>query len=106
MPDQPQGPKSRQRIVDPRPRGDHSDYLAMLRRMLRAGARRLATADPDDLAEMVALRDDLDQAILQAIAGQRAAGTSWEAIGAPLGLSKQGAQQRYGRKLAELEALP
>lgn len=78
----------------------------MLRRMLRAAARRMAESDPQDLAEMVALQADLDRAILRAMAAQRANGASWADIGAALGLTKQGAQQRYGRKLAELEALP
>ena len=36
--------------------GDHTDYVAFLRRVLRALSRRVGDADPEDLAEMVAVR--------------------------------------------------
>lgn len=88
-------------MVDRR-KGDHTEYLAMLGRMLRAGARRIANADPEDLVEMVALSAQLDEAITRAVAGQRATGYSWAEIGAPLGMSKQAAQQRFGRRIAAL----
>jgi hypothetical protein len=74
----------------------------MLGRMLRAGSRRIALADPDDLAEMVQLAQQLDDAIAQAVAGQRAAGFSWAEIGGPLGMSKQAAQQRFAKRIAKL----
>ena len=34
-----------------------SDYAGMVRRVLRAHGRRVADADPEDLAELVAMRD-------------------------------------------------
>lgn len=98
MPDNA-APAPRKRVAR---RGDHTDYLAMLGRMLRAGSRRIALADPDDLAEMVELAQTLDDSIARAVAGQRAAGFSWAQIGEPLGMSKQAAQQKWGRRIAAL----
>lgn len=49
-----------------------ADYLGMVRRVLRAAARRVGEADEFELAELAALRGDLDEAIAQAVAGQRA----------------------------------
>lgn len=87
-----------QPMVDAQMTGDHGRYLGAVRRMIRAAGRRLGEADPEDLAQLVAMREDLDQAIATAVAGQRAAGTSWAAIGSALGMSKQAAAQRWGRK--------
>ena len=42
------------------------------------------------------LADDLDDAIRQAITGLRASGYSWADIAARLGITRQGAQQRWG----------
>lgn len=74
----------------------------MLVRMLRAGARRLASADPADFAAMVALSAELDLAMSRAVAGMRATGFSWAEIAEPLGITRQAAQKRWARKVAEL----
>lgn len=75
------------------------EFLGMVRRMLRAASRRVAEADEFELAELVSLREDLEEAIATAISGQReSGGRSWASIAEALGISKQGAQQRYGRK--------
>jgi hypothetical protein len=87
-------------MVDTKLGGDHAEYFGMLRRMLRAGARRLADSDPDDLPALVSLRDQLDTAIVQAVTGQRDNGFSWAQIGEALGMSRQAAQQKYGAKVA------
>lgn len=76
--------------------GDHSSYAAALRRMIRAAGRRYGAADPYDLPELVALRVEVELAIHAAVREQRTAGTSWAAIADALGITKQGAQQRYG----------
>uniref|UniRef100_UPI0027BA969C hypothetical protein n=1 Tax=Desulfobulbus sp. TaxID=895 RepID=UPI0027BA969C len=73
-----------------------SEWLKMLRRMIRAAGRRVANADEHELADLVSIRDQLDQSIKHAIQGQRSAGRSWAHIGQALGLSRQGAFQRYG----------
>ncbi len=70
----------------------------MLSRMIRAAGRRVADADEFELSHLVHLRGELDQAIETAIHGQRSIGRSWEHIGLALGISRQGAFQRYGKK--------
>lgn len=74
------------------------EYAAMMRRMLRAHGRRVADADPEDLTDLIALRDDLEAAIADAVRGQREQhGRSWADIARGLGTTRQNAQQRYGR---------
>lgn len=78
-------------------RRETPEYAAMLRRMIRAYGRRVAEADDVDLAEMVALRDELDAAIAAAVRGQREHhDASWADVARGLGVSRQYAQRRYG----------
>ena len=75
-----------------------SDYAGMVRRVLRAHGRRVADADPEDLAELVAMRDVLDEAIGEAVRGMRAQhGRSWGEVARGLGVTRQAAQMRYGQ---------
>lgn len=72
------------------------EYAAMMRRMIRAHGRRVADADPEDLTELIELREVLEAAISEAITGQRARhGRSWSDIARGLGITRQAAQQRY-----------
>lgn len=48
-----------------------------------------------DAARFTASREEIDQMIERAVARARAEGVPWSQIGAALGLSKQGAAQRY-----------
>ena len=73
-----------------------AEWLKMLSRMIRAAGRRVAEADEPELAQLVALRDQMEQAVKFAIQGQRSQGRSWSHIGEVLGVSRQGAFQRYG----------
>ena len=77
---------------------DHTEYLAFLRRILRAASRRIGDADPEDLAEMLALRDDLDASILEAVKGLRRTGYSWAEIARATGTSRQAAFARWASK--------
>jgi hypothetical protein len=70
----------------------------MVRRMLHSAAKRVGDADEHELAELAALEHALHLAIATAVDLQRAQGKSWAAIGAALGLSRQGAEQRFGRR--------
>lgn len=72
------------------------DFLAACRRMLRAASRRAADADEFELEALIALRGELDAAIRDAVAGQRARGLSWAYIAAATGTTRQGAQQKWG----------
>jgi hypothetical protein len=91
---------SRQASVDAGLRAtDHGDYYAFARRLARAFGRRVANSDPNDLALLLALRDEVDEAITVAVKAQREAGFSWADIAAPLAMTRQAAQQRWGKVL-------
>lgn len=78
-----------------------AEYAAFVRRILKAYGRRLAVGDVDALPDLLALAGEVDAVIGKAVAGLREAGYSWGEIGAGLGTSKQAAQQRFGRSVAE-----
>lgn len=78
-----------------------ADYAAMLRRMVRAYGKRIADGDPSDLAAAVELAAELNDTIGRAVAGMRdEAGFSWAELAVELGVSRQAAQQRWGRYCA------
>ncbi|NNF53240.1 MAG: AsnC family transcriptional regulator [Acidimicrobiales bacterium] len=58
------------------------------------------TAALRTIAELVEQRDDVDNALLDAIRNARDANRSWSEIGAMLGVSKQAAQRKYAAKLS------
>ena len=76
---------------------ENDEYAAFARRVLRAYARRVATGDVEALTLMTDLADEIDSAIGQAVTGLRAFGYSWAEIGSRLGITRQAAQQRWGR---------
>lgn len=76
------------------------EYAAFCRRIIRAYSRRVAAADEVDLAEMIRVRDEMDAAIVAAVDGQRRAGRSWAYIAQGLGVTRQAAQMRYGKRPA------
>jgi len=76
------------------------EYAGMVRRILRAHGRRVADGDPEDLAELVAMRSVLDASIAEAVEGMRARGLSWAEIGRGLGTTRQAAQATWGRRAA------
>jgi hypothetical protein len=86
----PLTPKRRSRVVE------NDEYAAFLRRVIRAYSRRVAAGDIEAITAMAALADTLDDAIRQAITGLRGFGYSWADIAARLGITRQGAQQRWG----------
>jgi hypothetical protein len=76
---------------------ENDQYARFVRRVMRAYARRVANGDVDALADMTGLVTELDEAITQAVIGLRDAGYSWAEIAARLGVTRQAAQQRWGR---------
>lgn len=77
---------------------DNTEFAAMLSRMVTSYGKRLADSDPSDLADAVSLQAQLDQVIGRAVAQLRAThGFSWADVARELGITRQGAQQRYGR---------
>lgn len=71
----------------------------MSARILSAAGRRVAEADIDDLAGLIALRQLVEHAITTAIGGLREAGVTWEEIGEVVGTTRQAALMRYGPRL-------
>jgi hypothetical protein len=77
---------------------ENPEYVAFLRRILRAYARRVASGDIEALRAMTVLASDVDAATRDAITGLRAGGYSWSDIAAQLGVTRQAAQMRWGAK--------
>jgi hypothetical protein len=77
---------------------ENDEYARFVRRVVHAYARRVADGDVDALADMTGLATELDEAISQAVIGLRKAGYSWAEIAGRLGVSRQAAQQRWGRR--------
>lgn len=78
------------------------EFAAFARRIIRSYAKRVADADEVDLAEMVRVRDEMDEAIGQAVAGMRRNhGRSWAYIGEAMGTSRQAAFKRFAKFCGE-----
>ena len=94
------GPDTVKTTLTPKRAGrvrENDEYAAFARRVLRAYARRVADGDVEALTLMTDLAAEIDTAISQAVAGLRAFGYSWAEIGSRLGVTRQAAQQRWGR---------
>src|SRR5438477_852786 len=75
---------------------ENDEYAAFLRRVIRAYSRRVASGDIEAITTMAALVDHLEDATRQAITELRGFGYSWADIAMRLGITRQGAQQRWG----------
>jgi hypothetical protein len=75
-------------------------YGAFARRILRAMGRRVADRDIEALAVLAQLQADVAEQMQTSVDALLAHGYSWADIGAQLGISRQGAQQKFGRKAA------
>ena len=75
-----------------------ADYAQMARRVIRKLGERAAT-DFDDLAAVAEVARAADDALRQAVTAIRASrpDVSWAYIGDMLGITRQGAQQRFGK---------
>ena len=76
---------------------ENDQYAAFLRRVIRAYSRRVASGDIEAITTMAHLADDLEDATRKAITGLREFGYSWADIAMRLGITRQGAQQRWGQ---------
>ena len=86
----PLTPKRPYRVVE------NDEYAAFLRRVIAAYSRRVAAGDIEAITDMARLAGHLEDATRQAITGLRQSGYSWADIAMRLGITRQGAQQRWG----------
>ncbi|WP_427015757.1 hypothetical protein ACQCSX_13165 [Pseudarthrobacter sp. P1] len=92
----------------PNPRPVPADLGPLLSEAIAAAdpalAQRLAT-DPEAYIDLVTLtnaaREETSALLDSAVAAARLAGHSWERIGRELGMSRQAAQQRFGKASGE-----
>jgi len=99
-PASPAGPDTVKTTLTPNRPGrvvENDEYAAFARRVLRAYARRVADGDVEAFTLMLGLSAEIDTAISQAVTGLRGFGYSWAEIGSRLGITRQAAQQRWGR---------
>jgi len=75
------------------------DYARMAKRIVTKLGNRVADADFDALADMAEVAQAADAALHAAVAGIRASrpDVSWAVIGDMLGITRQAAQQRFGK---------
>lgn len=76
-----------------------ADFGAMVRRMVTAYGKRVAAADVEDLAELLALDAHVRQVVASTIEELREhQEVSWSFVAEAAGTSRQAAQQRWGRR--------
>lgn len=77
-----------------------TSYVDFARRIIRGAGKRVAAGDEWELAELISLRDEVEDAIATAVAGMRERGESWQYIADGLGTTRQSAHGRYAEKVA------
>lgn len=80
---------------------ENREFNAFARRIIRAYGRRVSEGDVDALPELIELSASVDEAITNAVKGLRAFGYSWTEIGVRVGMSRQAAQQRWGKAIPD-----
>jgi hypothetical protein len=102
----PPGHAGNHRRYPPSPRArtrrykDNGEYARMMRRLLRAYGERMVLEDPGELRALMELHSDVDAAIdraARAFYTGNGGDFSWGEIGRQLGISRQAAQQRWGK---------
>ena len=71
-------------------------FIQAARRFIRAAGLRVGNCDEPELAALIALQADLNEAIATAVKGQRSVGRSWAYIALATGTSRQAAFQKWG----------
>lgn len=82
-----------------RGRVESDEFAAFARRVVRAFGRRIGDGDEWAIADLVKLRDEIDQALTIGVRQLHdEQGRSWTEIARELGVTRQAARQRYGVK--------
>lgn len=74
------------------------DYAKFVRRVVRRYGERLSEADYPDLADAIVILEELREAVAVGCRAQ-AERTSWASVATGLGVTRQGAWQRFGRRV-------
>jgi hypothetical protein len=75
-----------------------ADFAEMMKRMVQAHAKRVAEGDLADLADFLDIAALLDAELAHAVREMRVRlGWSWADIGTAAGITRQAAQQRWGK---------
>lgn len=77
--------------------GDVQDFAAFTRRIMRAYRRRADAGElePADLADLLAIRLELDATLTAAVVAVKVAGYSWSEVAEATGTAKQSAHERW-----------
>lgn len=89
-------------LTDKRPSRsvENTDYVKFARRVLRGLARRVGEGDVEALPEMVKLHNELHSMIHHSVHALRDTyDYSWTEIADRVGITRQAAQQRWGRPI-------
>lgn len=79
-----------------RPARETTDYADMLERMVKSYGKRLADADPADLARAVELVATLERTVGEAVvASRRTHGWSWADLARDFGVTRSAVAQRF-----------
>jgi len=76
---------------------ENKEFAAFAKRILRAFSRRVAQGDVEALADLLAFAKDIDREIQDAVDGLREFGYSWAEIAARARITRQTAQERWGK---------
>lgn len=79
-----------------------ADFLKLVATLVRRAGVRVSTENIEDLRDLMALQRELDAATVQAVAGLRTAGVTWEQIGEATGTTRQAALMRWQPKIEAL----
>jgi len=78
---------------------EHAEFIdGPAKRFILAAGKRAGDGDEIELAKLIGLQSVLDSAIQDAVDAQRARGVSWAGIARATGVSRQAAQQHYGKQ--------
>lgn len=88
----------RRRSKRPKREVETDRFLAAARRFIRAAGRRVGEGDEPELRALLELRTVLDDAIRDAVEGQRSYGKSWADIARGTGTTREAAYQRWNKK--------
>lgn len=77
---------------------ESDQYGRFVRRIMRAYGRRVADRDIEGIRGLVDLRAELDAQICESAQRLQAQGYSWAEVGRVLGITRQAAQQRFGKR--------